>query len=291
MKMLAPTPLSRLTIVSADVIGDEESDWDVSASYVVTDRVIRNDFIYEAVSDNIGVDPETDDQTNWYPVHPISKYRAFDGSLTQAVSGLGQIAYTIVPQLSCNALAFFGVKASSIRLEVPSQSYEKEIHLQTGEKITNYWLWFFGNRESRSELIVENVPVYAGKEITITIMGSSLGEVVIGKAKPLGTSILGGGIGFNDFSTKDRDVYGNYQIVERAYADSVDFKFAVQLAALDDVKRAIAGRRAKPTVYFSSVDTVDIGFLIYGLSSEFSAPIDTTFISKATLHVKGLSRW
>lgn len=291
MKMLAPTPLSRMTIVSANVLTDPEPIWDVSKNYQINDRVIRNNFIYAAVADNSGVDPEIDDQTNWYPVHAISKYRAFDGSLTAATTGLGKIVYTVRPHLTCNALAFFGLKARKVRLEVPSQSFDKTYALVSYEKITNYWLWFFGSREARSEFIAEGIPIYAGHDLRITIDGSSVGEIVIGKAKTLGKSIVGGGIGFTDFSTKDRDTFGNLHVVQRGYADTVDFKFAVQLVALDDLKRAIASRRAKPTVFYSSVDTVDFGFLVYGLSNELAAPVNNSAISQASLHVKGLTRW
>jgi hypothetical protein len=104
----------------------------------------------------------------------------------------------------------------------------------------------------------------------------------------LGSSLDGTGLGIEDYSTKDRDDFGNALLVERAFAQTVDFQFHLPTKDARRVHRVLSRLRATPSVYFAGEDMVDFGTTVFGFFQDFDIPLASGGTSFASLQIEGL---
>lgn len=152
------------------------------------------------------------------------------------------------------------------------------------------WTYCFEPIVYSAQEIFSGLPIYAGTQVTITISGGGdveLGQIVIGRDYPLGRVLTGSAIGIEDFSRKDRDDFGNAVLIERPYAQTVDFSFCFPSDDAGRVSGVLASLRATPAVYHAGDGTGKFGTTIYGFFRDFSIPL-TTNVSFANLQVEGL---
>lgn len=279
--MIAPIHIRSSDVVEWNGKSDEFSQWQPSLQYAAGDRVILNDYVYEAAVQNTSIEPGSLDQSAWVPVYLSAPLRAFDGRLTTKVeSKNGELAFDIKMLESCDSMVFFGLKAESLSIDILPQIFTKTVKLDTE-----------GMFEPIRDLLLDSLPLFEGSTLQIRIQGASVSEIAIGKTVVLGQALAGTNVGFQDFSAKDQNEFGDFEIIERAYSDSVDYNFFVEAHQLRDVKRHIASRRAQPTVFYVESDVDNFGTTIFGIPDDFQAPLETSGGSICSLRVEGLAKW
>jgi|GEM_PF-1765456 len=158
--------------------------------------------------------------------------------------------------------------------------------------IVDWFTFFTWDAEFQTEAVFAGFPGYGGHAVDITIDNgastAAVGQIVLGRLGNLGTTIQGTEIGIQDFSTKERDTFGNVILVQRAFAQKVSFKFAMPVQDERRVQRIVSELRGIPAVYFASMSTLDRGTLIYGFYPDFSIPLSSAGVSFATLDIEGL---
>jgi len=110
--------------------------------------------------------------------------------------------------------------------------------------------------------------------------------LAMGVQKDLGVAVYGTRIGITDFSKKERDTFGNFQIIERGFAKEMTATVVVPFDRVSYVQRTLAEGRAKPAVYEAS-DTVG-ATVVYGFFTDFEITISTPSICDATIDIEGL---
>lgn len=301
MRMITPITITNDVLVSSSVSENDHAEWDVGTTYAAEDRVIvigTTHKIYEsAQGGNTGNNPVTDDGTWWIEVSATNRWKAFDQKLADQVSDTTSIQYVLSMPSNCTGLAIFNPECSTINVTVEDGSstiYDQTFDGVDFSDITDWLEYFTVDLENNYKpVFILSVPAYTNNTVTITISSASgqtvkVGEIVIGYVEELGQTNYGTSVSILDFSTKDTDTFGNFIIVERVFRDEVNFQFQLLAANVGKVKKKLAARRAKPTVYFSDFNQEQYGAVAYGYYEDFDLPLSSPSLCTATLDVRGL---
>jgi len=94
-------------------------------------------------------------------------------------------------------------------------------------------------------------------------------------------------VGIQDYSIKQRDTFGNYTILQRAFNKKADFTVYIENSAVDSVVNLLSDYRATPTVYVGSSSFGST--IIYGFYKDFSVDIAYPTKSVCTISLEGLT--
>jgi hypothetical protein len=304
MKVITPIAITNSNLTASNVTEDDYPEWDSGTTYDAEDTVIvigTTHKVYESVQgSNLNNDPTTDDGTWWLEVSATNRWKAFDQKISDQVSNSGTITYSITPSGLVTGVGFLNLSAPEVRVEIyeaasPNDKiYDSTQTLVDTSEIVDWFTYFTTDLSSSfdTEALFIGVPGYAGHQIDITIgdgTGTPLvGQIVIGATTTLGLTQDGTTIGIEDFSTKDRDSFGNAIITERAFADEASFNVAINTADARRVKRVLSNLRATPALYFADEDLISYGMTIYGFFQDFSIPLSSGSLSFATIEIEGL---
>jgi hypothetical protein len=258
--------------------------------------------VYQSLSaSNIGNDPSTDDGTNWLEIGATDRFKPLDRRISDPAVRAGQITYSLTMPRFCDGIAFFGLNAGTVRVQVfddaspPAEIYDETINLVDTTEVVDWLSFFFGGVEYDTEAGLTGVPAYSGYRVDITIDASSgnaeVGQIVIGKTHVIGTTLDGTTIGIEDYSTKERDDFGNVRIVERPFADTTTYQVAINSQDARRIKRIISRNRASPAVYFidQTEDVRGFGAMVYGFVSDLDIPVSSGSTSFMSIKIEGLT--
>ncbi|MBL8560904.1 MAG: hypothetical protein JNN06_01370 [Gemmobacter sp.] len=299
MRLIESIDITPGMLTSSSIAEDDHPAWSSATSYGLGARVIKAHRVWESVqASNLNHDPESDASSTWWvDVGATNRWRAFDSQLAPAVSASTDIVYVITLNKRIDAIAMFGLIGSSVRLRVldgaSAVQYDQTFELASARQINGWWDWFFAPFELVPSLIINNVPGYLGWRVEITIGGSgsrAVGEILLGRRIELGTSLVGTKVGFRDFSVKERDQWGGWQIVKRGYSRTVDYQFSLPQSDVDRVFRTILRNRARMCVFSAGDDTDEFGLTVLGFVNDdgLSIPV-TSPTCFASLSVEGLT--
>lgn len=296
MRIIEPIAITEAMLLASNVPETDAPAWDAGASYAVNDRVIRTHAIYQVVAANTGQDPLTDaTSTYWVRIGATNRWKAFDKLISDPVVQSGTITYSLRPDALSDTIAFFGLNAASIRVAVTDPVdgtiYDQTRSLIDGGAVFDWWSYFFEPITYADQEIVTGIPIYTGAQVNITVTSggtTEVGQIVLGRAQVLGETLVDTEIGIEDFSVKERDAFGNFTIVERAYSDATKFRFSFPTGDARRIRKILARVRAIPAVYYAGDETGHLGTTVYGFFQDFSIPL-TTNVSFGSLEVEGLT--
>jgi len=304
MKVISPITMTDGQLDSSNVTEDDHSEWDESTTYAAEDRVIvlSTHKIYESVQgSNLGNDPTTDDGTYWTEISATNRWKAFDGKIADQVEKSGTITYTIVPDSVVTGIAFFGLDAAELQVEVYSDAgkttkiHDVTVNLVETSDIVDWYTYFTTDLDQfQDQALTVNFTAYSGYPIDITIGDGAgtpkVGEIAIGYVRNLGETLQGSSIGLNSFSTKEQDTFGNWTIVSRAKSDPAEFIFSFPASDAGRIKRVLNSLRDTAAVYFAHEDiAVTYGALTYGFYQDYRIPLSYAGRITMTLEVEGLT--
>lgn len=299
MKVISPLTMTDAQLSATNMVENDHPEWDQSTTYAQGDRVIvlSTHKIYESVqAGNLDNDPTTDDGTWWTEISATNIWKAFDQKISVKVENAASVNYEIVPATRVTGIAFFGLEAESVQVWVdddssPSQEiYNVTKSLIDTTSIVDWFTYFTWEPEYDTEALFVGVPAYVGNTISIVVSApttAKVGQIVLGEDFQLGETTYGTEIGIVDFSTKDRDNFGNAVLLERAYAQTVTFQFAMRPDSARRVQRVLSAVRAKPAVYYAGEDITQYGATVFGFYQDFDIPLSAG-MSFATLEIEGL---
>ena len=294
MRMIAPVVIGDAHLIASSLAENEYAAWNAQTTYAAQARVIRNHAIYEAAKQSTGQDPQGDSQGNWIKLGATNRFKAFDGLLSDPAKADAKMTFELRIPSYVTAIAVINLKASALRIEAISRAegpvYLREISLISADAVFDWYSYFFSEFELSNEVLLDDIPPYLNLTVTITLTGRAIevGQIVLGTFDDLGFARYGTAVTFKDYSTKERDTFGNAIVVERSFADVVDFEFEVETGRVRQLRRKIANRRAKPTVFYATTDTLHYGTLVYGFAGQLHVVLTGPKISNVTLDVEGL---
>jgi hypothetical protein len=266
-------------------------------TYGLGDRVLATDgttgfeYIYESASaGNTG--HSLADPAWWIPVSAANPWRMFDQvASSQTTSLTGSIFTSFTPDQITNTISLLNIVGDSATVEVVvsgSTVYSRTISLSSaGDGVTDWYQYFFGNIARRTDALFTDLPSYAGQQIRVTLTGTNvaIGTLGFGYGYDLGTTTELS-VGIDDYSKKQADQFGNYQIVQRAYAKNGSFTSVFPAERFDDIAGLLPKYRATPAIWIGDDDSA--ASYIYGFYSSHRVKRQDP-IATLTLDIKGLT--
>lgn len=297
MKVIVPIEITDTTLVSCSIPETDHAAWSGSTPYSIGARVIRptTHTIYEALTANTGKTPESN-PLDWMPVGPTNRWGAFDRKVGTKSSAVGNITYELSTGI-VDSIALLGLTASSVTVQVEDTVdglvFDRTYNLVDNSNVVSWHAYFFSEILKKEALIVKGLPSYASATTTISIDGGAeevvqVGSIVIGRMNTYAVAVRpGASLGIQDFSRKERDDYGNFDVREGAFSKRANWSFTLENSRIDQFVRTMAKLRAKPAVYIGSEDYTSA--VIYGFYQDFDVVIPYPTLSECSLSLEELT--
>jgi hypothetical protein len=298
MRIIDPIEMTDAVLTDSNVSEDDFAEWNVNTSYITGQKVIliSTHRIYEALQATTGDDPATDDGSTWLDIGATNRWRAFDGSIEAQTQQAASIEYEFTMPGNFGGIALLNLIGGEVLVNItdPEEGALDEIQIGLSDTsgVVDWFTYFYSDVIRRKEIILSDLPIYTGSIVTVEVKGTgtvAIGQLVLGFNFDIGTSTTGASLGIEDFSIKSRDDFGRTFILERAFADTVSFEFAFPAVSSRRVRRILSDLRAKPAVYYTGSEQIDLGASVYGFPTDFRINLQTPTVSFATLEIEGLT--
>ena len=296
MRIVTPFNVDAGQLTTTNVV-NEFATWS-AGTFNLGDQVVEANNVYKVVAD-----PSTTDQptvgaaaspATWVLMGWSNQYRMFrDGrdsysSRDESIDvtlNFAQIVTTV------GALGLQGVSATLTVVDsVEGTVYDETISL-VDIGVGDWWEYFFLPYQFQDTAIFDGLPPYVGADINLSIDAASetdqarAGRVITGFEQPLGVTNYGVSVSILDYSTKERDGFGNLILVPRRTVRLVDYDVKVETAQVDFVVRALERIAATPTLFIG--DALYSSSVTFGVYRDFTQGITTPSISDLTIQVEG----
>jgi len=295
MRVIPPLTITDSVYTSCSVVEPSITDpaaWSISTHYVVGDRVSKLGTIhkiYECLTAVTGGDsPEisvTRSIPKWIEVGATNKWAMFDLLRSTATTSSSDITIVLTPGRSVDSIAVLNLTNVSI-IEVTAVSgvttvFSQSIGLST-RNTTTWWEYFFSRITLRKDAITFALPSqYTDLVITIVLKGSgerSVGAVVIGTSVYIGSLQRGAVIDALNFSTIERDMFGNAVLIPRRNVPKTSQKLYIDKSNLSTVVNVRRDLDAIPAVWSGLDDDYTNNYftalLILGFYRSFTFELD-----------------
>jgi len=296
MRIIKPITITDSVVVSNNITPSTLPEWSSGNPYTQGDTVkiesVHSE--YECLINNTNQNPSTnplDPSGNpyWLRTGSTNDWRLFDTKTRSPSVNPSNITLTLQSSSSITGVALINIKASTLNITVEAGGqikYTKDVQLR--ELVYTYTDWFFSPIESITTVVKLDLPLYTNAEITITADSSAgdveIGELVLGSVQTIGCAQYGSSVGINDYSTKEVDDFGNFIIVERGFADRIEYDVEIESTDTNKVKKLLAQYRAKPLVYVGHPDRPEL--TTYGYYRRFQEVLRDFSTTTMTLVVE-----
>lgn len=250
------------SVIDSNIPASDNPEYVAGTSYSIGDTVMVlgiNNRNYRSLADtNIGNFPPNNPD-KWLDIGAINRWRMFDmdvgADLQSTLSG--DINFTLSLDEKVKDVCLFNIEGQSVNLKMYSGGevvFDQTVDLVLPVSESSYWAFYFENRRRVKDVAFVDLPpvTYSSIEITIDGGGSStaLGKCIVGYGEYLGFAEYGTtSIGIVDYSTKERDQFGNYFVQERRYAGTMSLKPVVEPGNETRTRDILAECRAISSAY------------------------------------------
>jgi hypothetical protein len=299
-KMIVPVAISNTELVSSTVSEDDFGEWASGTTYADGDKVIvigTTHAIFESVqASNTGNDPVTDDGTWWVNIGSTNRWKAFDQYIGDPTIQAASVQWVLQSATTVDSVALFGLVATSITIVgnvSGSEVYSKTFDMNDKFVVGDWYDYYFVPLSTKASLIVTDIPPYTNMSLTITVQNPSsnvkVGQLVIGRKVALGKAINNVPLGIEDFSRKEQDIFGRFQVIERDFTNLVTVTFVYPTGRSNWLLSQLAARRASATVYAVDSRYEDNDYAAYGFFSNFQPIARYAEISEAVIELESLT--
>ncbi len=296
MKIIPPIEVTTATLTSSNV-AITETLWTAGTYTTGTRRYVGTDLYEVVASPSTSESPTVGVNSNpptWIRVGKINRFRMFDFVIGDATTRADSVDVTITPGTLVNAIAAFDLDARSatITMTDPIEGvvYTKTLALLDNQDVTDWYGYFFAPIQRIGEFVLTDLPSYIGAAIQVVFANTGgtarVGELVLGAQKSLGVSLMNVTIGIEDFSRKERDAFGNFQIVERRFAKLLDCDVFVENSRIASALKQLTDVRASPAVYIADENKLET--LVLGFYRNFSVLRTGPITSEMSIEIEGL---
>lgn len=214
----------------------------------------------------------------------VTVQNAFSGD---GISG----AYIWGAQIEAGGAATSYLQTTSAAVTSSTETvFEQTYNLQEDAAITSWYAYFTEDIVYKTDLVLPDLPLYTSPVVRVVITGDgsvSCGSMVLGQTRELGLTLYGARAGINDYSKKETDDFGNYTIVERAFAKRTVLKLVTENVNIDSLYTLLAAYRVTPAVWIGTDDYACTW--VFGFYRSFDVEIAMMEKSYITLEIEGLT--
>jgi hypothetical protein len=234
------------------------------------------------------------DAVRWLDLGSDNRWRMFDQSNSSQTSVGEKIDVSVQVTGRADSVALLNIVAASVQIKattIDGLIYDTTFNLVSSSGVSNWYDYFFEPIIRRGDQVTINLPLNSDPLIQVIMLEpggtAKCGTMVIGQSLILGGLVYGATVGIQDYSRKVADAFGNYTIVQRAFAKRATFKVAMAGSKVDAAAAFLASVRAIPVVY-KGTDLYTSTF-IYGFFKNWTIEIAHPDVSYCTLDVEGLT--
>ena len=230
------------------------------------------------------------DKNHWSRVDATNRWRMHDSKVTTQTSNLDSITNTYRLKTVTDSITFLKINAATVRVKVTENIGSTVVYDTT--KTTEAHSDITGQTERFDSVLFNDLPSDQSDvdiEITLTATGETVfcGACVMGKRLPYGGTEYGLKLDMQDFSVKDRDDFGNYDILERDFSKTIQLIAIIQNSDLPVLFAKLNEFRAKPIVYIGA--TTFSVTIVFGFFADYSIEIPYKNESLISFEVEGLT--
>ena len=294
VKIMPPIDVSYAKLTASNVAETEYGNYAAGTAYALGDRVIvpaTHDVWESLAASNTGNTPATS-PTWWVRVGPTNRMSMFDTSVSSQTTRSGGIDVTVTTGETVDTLALLNVNAASIRVRMTDPTdgvvYDQTTSMIAPISDSSFYMWFF-EPIVRKDFLVATLPPYGFAAVRVELNDTATaacGVMALGLARKIGEGALSGArTSIADYSGKEKDTWGQYQLIERGYSDKASISTIIMAGMVDTVSKLLKARRAKPTLCLASDQYSNL--VLFGLISfEITIPYSTH--SVCNIEVEGL---
>jgi hypothetical protein len=148
----------------------------------------------------------------------------------------------------------------------------------------------------REVVTITDLPAYSAATTEVIVSWADdtetakCGELVAGLVADLGGTKPGASIGIDSYSRKERDDFGNFSIVPRAFSDRGEFDLNLENIKIPYAKRVLTDVRDTPVVYIpSEAAEWASAMVIYGFFKAFRIVVPYPTYSEVSIEIEGLT--
>lgn len=306
MKLMRPQAVDDTALVSSNVPETDYAAWSSATTYALGDYVIKTAThrIYKSLqAGNLNHDPAAEaDPLNpvwWVDWGATNRWRMFDGKVGQQTAQADSFEVEIQTAARVDSIALFNISAASVRVQMISALgdvvYDQTFATLNQPAVSDWYDYFFTTPITEflytPELFIIDLPPYHAAKliVTLTDTGNTVmcGEFLFGKSEEVGGTQYGARFGIQDYSVKTADAFGNYTILERAYAKRGSFSLWLTAAEKFNIQRLLASIRATPTVFIWN--EAEGESLIYGFYKDFDIELQYANVALCAIEIEGLT--
>ena len=224
-------------------------------------------------------------------------------SITSQTSNTTSIANVFATTGRIDSVALLNINAASVTITQTDATdgvvYDKTTSLVADSGIQDWFAYLFEPIIRVTDSVATDLLPYANSTISVTLTDTGntvlCGGMVLGLSKDISYKVnnsptgiaASAKVGIQDYSIKQRDTFGNYTILQRAFNKKADFTVYIENSAVDSVVNLLSDYRATPTVYVGSSSFGST--IIYGFYKDFSVDIAYPTKSVCTISLEGLT--
>lgn len=298
MKIVRPVQVNDDNLNSTNIPETDYAVWNSGTSYVVGDRVIvvATHKIYEALTSSSGSYPPnslTGTTPAWLEVGATNAWKMFDSKYSSQTSGTGSIIISLSPG-GINTIGLLGLDANEVTIVMmdgATEVYNKTISLIIDE-FGDWYEYFFNPFETKADVALTDIPYYINGEITITISSGisspvKCGLCIVGFYTKLGETLWGSQAGIIDYSRKEIDIFGDFNILQRGYSKKLSADIFVENSRVGYITNLLAQYRTTPALWIGHEDYEST--IIYGYYKDFSTVLQSPAGSSCAIEIEGLT--
>lgn len=296
MEIVRPAPVNDTTLVSSNISDTADyAVWSSGTTYALNAIVVgTNHHEYQSLQAS-NTNHALTDPAWWLDLGLNRRWRMFDQTNSSQSYYPDTINVSVSVSGRANAVALLNLVANNVQVVATTVAdgtiYNKTFNLTSDSGVNNWFDYFFEPIVRKGDLVVTDLPVNSNPTIQViaNATGSTvrIGTLVIGQSLYIGATVYGAKVGMNDYSRKVVDDFGNFTIVERAFAKKAEFKVWMDGAKVDATAAFLPTLRAVPAVYRGTDDYAST--YIFGFFKDWNIDITSPNKSYCNLTIEGLT--
>ena len=325
MQIIAPTYITDSTLLYCDIpaVDPDYFEWDSATTYITGQRVVVNYLedgvtpayhkVYECTwhgGGNIDMYPPThlgieSGYVWWELISSTNRWRLFDNivapfravleanviptiwdtgnswqpSTAWDISSYAQMRVDVAPG-DIDSVAVLNTDCTSLSIIMDDPVFGE---VYNENKVSSVVSAYNG--------VFQDLLSYPNATVTVLIKNSitdvACGEIIFGKSREIGSAKYGIDVGIIDYSAKsDRDVFGNYNLVERAFSKRIGVNFTMPVATHSSILRLLQSYRATPLTWI--VSDLYSTTILYGFYRDLQVSITHPNLAEGSVTIEGL---
>jgi hypothetical protein len=274
--------------------------WSGATNYATDAKVIRTttNKVYQRITPG-GTDAGTPETTpsKWLEIGPTNRWAMFDNSRSTKSTLVAAGTITVSLALGsnrANSFALIGCTAASVVVTVTNagNTLYSNTYSLLSRNTGSWYSYFFGVFSFTSAIVKFDLPYNINNTITFTFSvpaGGSIGGIIIGNKLDIGNIQVSPTIEQLNFSTIERDVFGNSVLIPRRSVPRTSQKVFTTKENVNKLLAARSDLNAIPALWAGIDDASDEYFaplLIFGVYKEFSISMEYPDYATVTLQLE-----